>query len=68
MLRLRLIITGWAQDQRAALEAGEGLHAGRQWDERLRAACTRFQLAQGWRGAEANGYPTDATWRLLWAT
>ncbi|MFE6692335.1 peptidoglycan-binding protein [Streptomyces sp. NPDC057743] len=68
MLRLRLIVTGWAQDQHAALEADEGLRAALQWDEPLRVACARFQLAQGCRGAAASGYPTDETWRMLWTT
>ncbi|UNM13103.1 hypothetical protein J4032_18670 [Streptomyces formicae] len=67
MLRLRLIIRGYADDQRATLEqADNNLTQARLWDDRLRTACTRFQLAQGWRGARANGYPTEETWQQLW--
>lgn len=67
MLRLRLIIRGYADDQRAALEqADNNLTQARLWDDQVRTACTRFQLAQGWRGARANGYPTKETWQQLW--
>ncbi|GAU71274.1 membrane protein CrgA [Streptomyces sp. NBRC 110611] len=66
MLRLRLISEGWADDQRAALRSDPGLWAARAWDEDLRLACARFQLAQGCRGASADGYPDQLTWDLLW--
>lgn len=29
--------------------------------------CAAFQRAQGWSGADANGYPGPATWAALWA-
>ncbi|WP_146051257.1 peptidoglycan-binding protein [Streptomyces noursei] len=65
LLRLRLIADGWAEDQRAAIGT-LSLQSLRTWDEQLRAACVRFQLAQGWRGTAADGLPTRETWRRLW--
>ncbi|MFE2494916.1 peptidoglycan-binding protein [Streptomyces scopuliridis] len=38
---------------------------GPQWGEADRRATRAFQLAQGWRGAEADGRPGPGTWRLL---
>lgn len=68
LLRLRLTTKGWAEEQRESLARDKGLHSARAWDDGLRAACTRFQLAHGRRGELADGYPDDETWRLLWMT
>ncbi|MET7620427.1 peptidoglycan-binding protein [Streptomyces sp. NPDC005408] len=38
---------------------------GPAWGEADRLATEAFQLAQGWRGADADGLPGPATWRLL---
>ncbi|WP_033214393.1 peptidoglycan-binding protein [Kitasatospora phosalacinea] len=38
---------------------------GPDWGEADRKATEAFQLAQGWRGAEADGYPGKDTWDLL---
>ncbi|MER5770224.1 peptidoglycan-binding protein [Streptomyces sp. NPDC001985] len=38
---------------------------GPEWGEADRRATEAFQLAQGWRGAEADGLPGPETWRLL---
>ncbi|WP_228977066.1 peptidoglycan-binding protein [Streptomyces sp. DH12] len=38
---------------------------GPRWGDADRRATRAFQLAQGWRGAEANGLPGPHTWRLL---
>ncbi|MCH0540442.1 peptidoglycan-binding protein [Streptomyces sp. MUM 203J] len=38
---------------------------GPRWGEADRRATQAFQLAQGWRGAEADGLPGAHTWRLL---
>ncbi|MGQ4515644.1 peptidoglycan-binding protein [Streptomyces sp. DW26H14] len=38
---------------------------GPRWGESDRRATQAFQRAQGWRGAEADGLPGPATWRLL---
>ncbi|MEV7120231.1 peptidoglycan-binding protein [Kitasatospora griseola] len=35
------------------------------WGEADRRATEAFQLAQGWRGAEADGYPGKDTWDFL---
>lgn len=67
MLRLRLISAGWAEDQRAVLGLDPDLRVFRAWDDELRAACERFQLAQGWCGTAAEGFPTEETWRRLWS-
>ncbi|MFJ1597721.1 peptidoglycan-binding protein [Streptomyces sp. NPDC088261] len=41
------------------------LGPGPRWEEADRRATRAFQLAQGWRGAEADGLPGPETWRLL---
>ncbi|MFE7561113.1 peptidoglycan-binding protein [Kitasatospora sp. NPDC057500] len=38
---------------------------GPRWSEADRRATEAFQLAQGWRGAEADGIPGKATWDYL---
>ncbi|MEU3609221.1 peptidoglycan-binding protein [Streptomyces sp. NPDC035033] len=38
---------------------------GPRWGEADRRATRAFQLAQGWKGAEADGMPGPHTWRLL---
>ncbi|MEG3628833.1 peptidoglycan-binding protein [Streptomyces poriticola] len=38
---------------------------GPRWSEADRRATRAFQLAQGWRGAEADGLPGAGTWKLL---
>ncbi|NUL04764.1 peptidoglycan-binding protein, partial [Streptomyces lunaelactis] len=38
---------------------------GPRWGEADRRATRAFQLAQGWRGTDADGMPGPATWRLL---
>ncbi|MFF3844695.1 peptidoglycan-binding protein [Streptomyces sp. NPDC002328] len=38
---------------------------GPRWSEADRRATQAFQLAQGWRGANADGLPGPGTWRLL---
>ncbi|MFF4169871.1 peptidoglycan-binding protein [Streptomyces sp. NPDC001744] len=38
---------------------------GPKWGEADRRATEAFQLAQGWRGKEADGLPGPDTWRLL---
>lgn len=68
MLRLRLITHGGADDQRALLDDDPALDAARTWDDGLRYACTRYQLALGWRGAAADGHPTPETWSRLFAS
>ncbi|WP_327285655.1 MULTISPECIES: peptidoglycan-binding protein [unclassified Streptomyces] len=40
---------------------------GPRWSEADRRSVEAFQRAQGWRGAEANGYPGPETWRRLFA-
>ncbi|MGW4898162.1 peptidoglycan-binding protein [Kitasatospora sp. NPDC004240] len=42
---------------------GEG--PGPRWGEADRRATQEFQLAQGWRGTEADGLPGKDTWALL---
>ncbi|MFF0447400.1 peptidoglycan-binding protein [Streptomyces sp. NPDC004609] len=37
------------------------------WDEADRRNVEAFQRAQGWRGAEADGYPGPETWKRLFA-
>ncbi|MEV4558843.1 peptidoglycan-binding protein [Kitasatospora sp. NPDC049285] len=37
------------------------------WGEADRKATEAFQRAQGWTGAEADGYPGKDTWRLLFS-
>ncbi|WP_055603491.1 peptidoglycan-binding protein [Streptomyces aureus] len=38
---------------------------GPQWGEADRRATQAFQLAQGWKGKEADGLPGPETWKLL---
>jgi hypothetical protein len=38
---------------------------GPRWTDADRRATEAFQLAQGWRGRDADGMPGPATWRLL---
>ncbi|GAA5203202.1 peptidoglycan-binding protein [Streptomyces thinghirensis] len=38
---------------------------GPRWSDADRRATQAFQLAQGWRGADADGLPGPGTWRLL---
>lgn len=40
---------------------------GPDWGEADRRNVEAFQRAQGWRGAEADGYPGPETWRRLFA-
>ncbi|MFE7388711.1 peptidoglycan-binding protein [Streptomyces sp. NPDC057582] len=40
---------------------------GPRWTEADRRNVETFQRAQGWRGAEADGYPGPETWRRLFA-
>ncbi|MEU9096411.1 peptidoglycan-binding protein [Streptomyces sp. NPDC048361] len=40
---------------------------GPSWGEADRRNVEAFQRAQGWRGAEADGYPGPETWRRLFA-
>ncbi|WP_406450442.1 peptidoglycan-binding protein [Streptomyces sp. NBC_00876] len=40
---------------------------GSRWTEADRRNVEAFQKAQGWRGAEADGYPGPETWRRLFA-
>ncbi|MFB7052250.1 peptidoglycan-binding protein [Streptomyces vinaceus] len=40
---------------------------GPRWSEADRRSVEAFQRAQGWRGAEADGYPGPETWRRLFA-
>ncbi|MFD4534559.1 peptidoglycan-binding protein [Kitasatospora sp. NPDC058397] len=44
-----------------------GVGPGPRWSESDRRAVQAFQQAQGWRGAEADGYPGPDTWRRLFA-
>ncbi|MER7850006.1 peptidoglycan-binding protein [Kitasatospora sp. NPDC096077] len=44
-----------------------GVGPGPRWTESDRRAVQAFQLAQGWRGAEADGYPGPDTWRRLFS-
>ncbi|MFE3737410.1 peptidoglycan-binding protein [Streptomyces sp. NPDC059134] len=56
---------------RQLVKRGFGRHyttgPGPQWTEVDRRNVEAFQRAQGWRGAEADGYPGPATWRRLFA-
>ncbi|MER7757155.1 peptidoglycan-binding protein [Kitasatospora sp. NPDC097643] len=40
---------------------------GPQWSESDRQAVQAFQQAQGWTGADADGYPGPETWRRLFS-
>ncbi|MFK0297520.1 hypothetical protein ACIQU6_44715 [Streptomyces sp. NPDC090442] len=65
LLRLRLLDHGFAEGFTTPVMLEEMCDDCR-WDDRIRASCTTFQLAQGWRGKAASGYPCELTWRLLW--
>ncbi|MFE4370463.1 peptidoglycan-binding protein [Streptomyces sp. NPDC056835] len=56
---------------RQLVRKGFGKHytsgPGRLWTEADRRNVEAFQLAQGWRGSTANGYPGPETWRRLFA-
>ncbi|MFJ7997336.1 peptidoglycan-binding protein [Streptomyces sp. NPDC096310] len=56
---------------RQLVKRGFGRHyttgPGTRWTEADRRNVEAFQRAQGWRGAEADGYPGPATWRRLFA-
>ncbi|WP_274558993.1 peptidoglycan-binding protein [Streptomyces spiramyceticus] len=56
---------------RQLVEKGFGKHymygPGPRWTEEDRRNVEAFQRAQGWRGAEADGYPGPETWRRLFA-
>ncbi|MFF8955829.1 peptidoglycan-binding protein [Streptomyces sp. NPDC014894] len=60
-----------AQLGRRLVERGFGRHytagPGPVWGEADRRNVAEFQRAQGWRGAEADGYPGPETWRRLFA-
>jgi hypothetical protein len=66
MLRLRLIVLGYADDQTIRLDQDPRLVNASVWDDRLRSAYTRYQLDLGLRGDQAHGYPTRETWWRLW--
>ncbi|MCF3125674.1 peptidoglycan-binding protein, partial [Streptomyces arenae] len=54
---------------RQLVKKGYGRHyaqgPGPRWSEADRRNVEAFQRAQGWRGAEADGYPGPETWRRL---
>ncbi|MGW5675605.1 peptidoglycan-binding protein [Streptomyces sp. NPDC003860] len=56
---------------RQLVKRGFGRHyvtgPGPAWGEADRRNVEAFQLAQGWRGAAADGYPGPETWRRLFA-
>lgn len=56
---------------RRLVERGYGQHysdgPGPRWSESDRRNVEAFQRAQGWRGAQADGYPGPETWRRLFA-
>ncbi|MBT2402628.1 MULTISPECIES: peptidoglycan-binding protein [unclassified Streptomyces] len=56
---------------RRLVSRGFGKHytsrPGRRWSEADRRNVEAFQRAQGWRGAQADGYPDPETWRRLFA-
>ncbi|AXG78026.1 peptidoglycan-binding protein [Streptomyces paludis] len=56
---------------RQLVRKGFGKHyvsgPGTRWTEADRRNVEAFQRAQGWRGAEADGYPGPQTWRRLFA-
>ncbi|MFE9371983.1 peptidoglycan-binding protein [Streptomyces sp. NPDC006711] len=56
---------------RQLVRKGFGAHytdgPGPRWGEADRRNVEAFQRAQGWRGAEADGYPGPETWRRLFA-
>ncbi|APD18551.1 endolysin [Streptomyces phage Picard] len=56
---------------RALVAKGYGKHyrtgPGPRWTEADRLNVQAFQRAQGWRGADADGFPGPETWRRLFA-
>ncbi|WP_406360058.1 peptidoglycan-binding protein [Streptomyces sp. NBC_01544] len=56
---------------RQLVRKGYGKHyakgPGPRWTEEDRRNVEAFQRAQGWRGAEADGYPGPETWQRLFA-
>ncbi len=66
LLRLRLVIKGWADEQKSFLDHDYDWQATRQWDNQLHAAVVRIQLAQGLPERQADGIPTLELWRQLW--
>ncbi|MER6503527.1 peptidoglycan-binding protein [Streptomyces sp. NPDC001455] len=56
---------------RQLVKKGYGKHyqsgPGPRWSEADRRNVEAFQRAQGWRGAEADGYPGPETWRRLFS-
>ncbi|MEU9849830.1 peptidoglycan-binding protein [Streptomyces sp. NPDC047985] len=56
---------------RQLVKKGFGKHyqsgPSRRWSEADRRNLEAFQRAQGWRGAEADGYPGPETWRRLFS-
>lgn len=56
---------------RQLVKKGYGKHyakgPGPRWTEEDRRNVEAFQRAQGWRGAEADGYPGPETWQRLFA-
>ncbi|MFE9863799.1 peptidoglycan-binding protein [Streptomyces sp. NPDC005506] len=56
---------------RQLVRKGYGKHyakgPGPRWTEENRRNVEAFQRAQGWRGAEADGYPGPETWQRLFA-
>lgn len=51
------------------IKAGYGSYykvgASKSWGEADKNACEAFQLDQGWRGSDADGYPGKGTWTRL---
>lgn len=66
VLRLRLISQGWTPELCPTLESDDDMRSACTWDESLRTACLRFQVDNGFRGAQADGHPSEAMWKLLW--
>ncbi|WDO11206.1 hypothetical protein ME763_37360 (plasmid) [Streptomyces murinus] len=66
MVRLRLIVLGYAKNETIKLDEDPGLVNAKAWDDQLRLSYTRFQLALGLRGARVDGYPERDTWWRLW--
>lgn len=57
----RLIAAGCARHH-----DGDGYQPGPVFTEYTRLNVRDFQLAQGWSGEDADGYPGPETWRRLW--
>lgn len=62
LLGRRLIAHGFA-----AKHDGNGYQAGPRFTKYDRANVRAFQIAQGWTGSDADGYPGPSTWKLLMA-